>query len=278
MKQQLSEQFSRMKKLAGINENSPIPQSLPPASGEHNPSTLWDSLEISTRIDTLKPIVGPEDAKYLARYSWSNIPGHVANDIDLSNALSPKENTPTSFLNEELEEILSLIKEAEKKAKEEETEEEETEEAPAKDEAPAEEEEETPAEDEASAEDEDVEGEEGLSPEVKKIQSALELAYSKAKTLGDKKLNAQIANTITYFTKTQVLKAEEATGEGETEEVTEDLFFETLKSLAFEGKMSPEEEKIMKGLKKKRSDFAKRYDKDAQDVMHKTAKKLAKNK
>jgi len=278
MKQQLSEQFSRMKKLAGINENSPTPQSLPPASGEHNPSTLWDSLEISTRIDTLKPIVGPEDAQYLARYSWSNIPGHVANDIDLSTVLSPRENTPTSFLNEELEEILSLIKEAEKKAKEEDTEEEETEEVPAEDEAPAEEEEEAPAEDEAPTEGEDVEGEEGLSPEVKKIQSALELAYSKAKALGDKKLNAQIANTITYFTKTQVLKAEEATGEGETEEVTEDLFFETLKSLAFEGKMSPEEEKIVKGLKKKRSDFAKRYDKDAQSVMYATAKKLAKNK
>jgi tRNA(His) 5'-end guanylyltransferase len=42
--------------------------------------------------------------------------------------------------------------------------------------------------------------------------------------------------------------------------------------------MTSEEEKIVKGLKKKRSDFAKRYDKDAQSVMYATAKKLAKNK
>ncbi len=42
--------------------------------------------------------------------------------------------------------------------------------------------------------------------------------------------------------------------------------------------MSPEEEKIVKGLKKNKSDFSKRYGKDAQDVMYKTARKLAKNK
>lgn len=42
--------------------------------------------------------------------------------------------------------------------------------------------------------------------------------------------------------------------------------------------MSPEEEKIVKGLKKNKSDFAKRYDKDAQSVMYATAKKLAKKK
>jgi len=110
MKQQLNEQFSRMKKLAGINENFMAPKPLPPASGEHNPSTLWDSLELSTRVNTLAPIVGPEDAKYLARYSWSNIPGHVANQIEFDNTVSPRKNTPTSFLNEELEEILALIR------------------------------------------------------------------------------------------------------------------------------------------------------------------------
>jgi hypothetical protein len=234
MKQPLNEQFSRMQRLAGINENFMSPSS-PPAAGEHNASTLWDSLELSTRSNSLEPIVGPEDAEYLARYSWSNIPGHIANQIELDNIYAPKQNTPVSFLNEELEEILSLINEAEKKAKEEEetAEEEEAteEEAPADEEAPAEEET-TPS---------DVEGEEGLDPEVKKIQSALELAYAKAKELGDKKLNAQIGNTITYFTKTQVLKAEEGEG-GEGGEVTEDLFSSLVREVAVAPAGKPKED------------------------------------
>jgi len=250
MKQQLSEQFSRMKKLAGINENIMAPKPLPPASGEHNPSTLWDSLELSTRINALEPIVGPEDAEYLARYSWYNIPSNVANQIEFDDIVSHRKNTPISFLDKELNEILALINEAEKKSKEEEEEapseeeeEEESEESPAEDEdeTPAEDEDETPAEDEAPAEGEDVEGEEGLDPEVKKIQSALELAYAKAKELGDKKLNAQIGNTITYFTKTQVLKAEEGEGE-EGGEVTEDLFSSLVREIAITPAGKPKED------------------------------------
>jgi hypothetical protein len=238
MKQQLSEQFSRMKKLAGINENFMAPKPLPPASGEHNPSTLWDSLDLPTRTNALEPIVGPEDAGYLARYSWNNIPGGVANQIEFDNIVSHRENTPSSFLDKELNEILALINEAEKKSKEEE----EEEEAPAEEEeTPAEGEDETPAEDEAPAEGEDVEGEEGLDPEVKKIQSALELAYAKAKALNDKKLNAQIGNTITYFTKTQVLKAEEGEGE-EGGEVTEDLFSSLVREIAIAPAGKPKED------------------------------------
>jgi hypothetical protein len=231
MKQPLNEQFSRMQRLAGINENSMSPSS-PPAAGEHNASTLWDSLELSTRSNALEPIVGPEDAEYLARYSWSNIPGHIANQIELDNIYAPKQNTPISFLNEELEEILSLINEAEKKEKEEEDT--AKEEAPADEEAPSDEE--APADEEATPS--DVEGEEGLDPEVKKIQSALELAYAKAKELGDKKLNAQIGNTITYFTKTQVLKAEE----GEGGEVTEDLFSSLVREVAVAPAGKPKED------------------------------------
>jgi hypothetical protein len=237
MKQQLSEQFSRMKKLAGINENFMAPKPLPPASGEHNPSTLWDSLDLPTRTNALEPIVGPEDAGYLARYSWYNIPGSVANQIEFDDIVSHRENTPVSFLDKELNEILALINEAEKKSKEE-----EEEEAPAEEEeTPAEGEDEAPAEEEAPAEGEDVEGEEGLDPEVKKIQSALELAYAKAKELGDKKLNAQIGNTITYFTKTQVLKAEEGEGE-EGGEVTEDLFSSLVREVAIAPAGKPKED------------------------------------
>lgn len=44
-----------------------------------------------------------------------------------------------------------------------------------------------------------------VSPEVKSVQDHLQAAYNEAKALGDEKLVAQIGNSITYFTRTQVL-------------------------------------------------------------------------
>lgn len=44
-----------------------------------------------------------------------------------------------------------------------------------------------------------------IDPKVKSIQNSLQKAYANAKQLGDKKLVAQIGNTITMLTRTQIL-------------------------------------------------------------------------
>ena len=45
----------------------------------------------------------------------------------------------------------------------------------------------------------------GLTPEEKEIQDSLEKAYTAAKSIGDEKLSNQLANSITFFTRTRVL-------------------------------------------------------------------------
>jgi len=50
-----------------------------------------------------------------------------------------------------------------------------------------------------------------VDPKVKSVQDHLQAAYNEAKALGDTKLVAQIGNSITYFTRTQVLGGETAT-------------------------------------------------------------------
>jgi len=44
-----------------------------------------------------------------------------------------------------------------------------------------------------------------IDPKVKAVQNALQTAFANAKALGDEKLMTQIGNSITYFTRTQVL-------------------------------------------------------------------------
>ena len=51
----------------------------------------------------------------------------------------------------------------------------------------------------------DVETTTEIDPNVKAVQDALTSAIEAAKTLGDKKLEDQIGNTITFFTRTHVV-------------------------------------------------------------------------
>ena len=47
-----------------------------------------------------------------------------------------------------------------------------------------------------------------LSPEEQEVQSALEKALDAAKKLGNPKLVTQIGNTITFFTRSEIIKEE----------------------------------------------------------------------
>ncbi len=49
-----------------------------------------------------------------------------------------------------------------------------------------------------------------LSPEEQEVQSALEKALDAAKKLGNPKLVTQIGNTITFFTRSEIIKEEQA--------------------------------------------------------------------
>lgn len=69
------------------------------------------------------------------------------------------------------------------------------------------------------------------SPEVKSVQDHLQAAYNEAKALGDEKLTSQIGNTITYFTRTQVLGGE-AVNENEEEVDVEDLKFQQFSEIS----------------------------------------------
>jgi hypothetical protein len=56
----------------------------------------------------------------------------------------------------------------------------------------------------------EVVGDEGiqLSPEEQEVQSALEKALDAAKKINNPKLVTQIGNTITYFTRSEIIKEE----------------------------------------------------------------------
>lgn len=223
--------ISRMQKLAGIiTENSYLQNSNPIASPQQlNPKQKqdkdieWANMDHEEKVNLLlQHVSDPDEAEMYANYAWDNLPDYVlANlggvDLTPQGSLKP--------INEELDEILALLEKAEKKDKEEETSEEETpEETPAEEETP----EETPSE-------ETPEGEE--SGDVKQVQNALEQAYNSAKGLNDEKLTNQIANTITYFTKTQILKQTE-----KEEEITEDIFSSLVKEIA--PKPDPKQDKV----------------------------------
>ncbi len=60
-----------------------------------------------------------------------------------------------------------------------------------------------------------------LDPQVKAVQDSLQRAYANARALGDEKLMTQIGNSITYFTRTQVLGANQASATQSTVAVAE---------------------------------------------------------
>ena len=62
-----------------------------------------------------------------------------------------------------------------------------------------------------------------LSPEQQEVQSALEKALDAAKKLGNPKLVTQIGNTITFFTRSEIIKEEK------TEEDIRAKFLRTLR-------------------------------------------------
>ena len=62
-----------------------------------------------------------------------------------------------------------------------------------------------------------------LSPEEQEVQSALEKALDAAKKLGNPKLVTQIGNTITFFTRSEIIKEEK------TEEDIRAKFLRTLR-------------------------------------------------
>ena len=62
-----------------------------------------------------------------------------------------------------------------------------------------------------------------LSPEEQEVQTALEKALDAAKRLGNPKLVTQIGNTITFFTRSEIIKEEQ------TEEDIKSRFLRTLR-------------------------------------------------
>mgnify|MGYP003113091357 FL=1 len=62
-----------------------------------------------------------------------------------------------------------------------------------------------------------------LSPEEQEVQTALEKALDAAKRLGNPKLVTQIGNTITFFTRSEIIKEEQ------TEEDIRSRFLRTLR-------------------------------------------------
>tara|TARA_Y100000114_G_C11626744_1_gene262373 strand:- start:256 stop:579 length:324 start_codon:yes stop_codon:yes gene_type:complete len=62
-----------------------------------------------------------------------------------------------------------------------------------------------------------------LSPEEQEVQTALEKALDAAKKLGNPKLVTQIGNTITFFTRSEIIKEEK------TEEDIKSRFLRTLR-------------------------------------------------
>jgi hypothetical protein len=62
-----------------------------------------------------------------------------------------------------------------------------------------------------------------LSPEEQEVQTALEKALDAAKKLGNPKLVTQIGNTITFFTRSEIIKEEK------TEEDIRAKFLRTLR-------------------------------------------------
>jgi len=62
-----------------------------------------------------------------------------------------------------------------------------------------------------------------LSPEEQEVQNALEKALDAAKKINNPKLVTQIGNTITYFTRSEIIKEEQ------TEEDIKSRFLRTLR-------------------------------------------------
>ena len=62
-----------------------------------------------------------------------------------------------------------------------------------------------------------------LSPEEQEVQTALEKALDAAKKIGNPKLVTQIGNTITFFTRSEIIKEEQ------TEEDIKSRFLRTLR-------------------------------------------------
>ena len=53
----------------------------------------------------------------------------------------------------------------------------------------------------------------GVDPKIQTLQNALKAAYDAAKDMGDDKLETQIGNTITYFTRAHVVKKDDGVSE-----------------------------------------------------------------
>lgn len=68
----------------------------------------------------------------------------------------------------------------------------------------------------------------GVDPKIQTLQNALKAAYDAAKELGDEKLETQIGNTITYFTRAHVVKKDETIAETSLKETVKKLIKQTL--------------------------------------------------
>jgi hypothetical protein len=213
--------ISRMQKLAGIiTENSYLQSSNPIVDPQQmNPKQKqdkdieWANMDYEEKVNLLLQYTSnPDEAEKYADYAWDNLPDYLLANLGGVD-LTPQGNIKP--INEELDEILALLEKAEKKDEEDK----ETSEETPEEETP----EETPAEETPTEETPEGEG----SGDVKQVQSALEQAYNSAKGLNDEKLTNQIANTITYFTKTQILKQTE-----KEEGITEDLFSRLVQEIA----------------------------------------------
>ncbi len=68
----------------------------------------------------------------------------------------------------------------------------------------------------------------GVDPKIQTLQNALKAAYDAAKDMGDEKLETQIGNTITYFTRAHVVKKDEAVAETSLKERIKEVIKQTL--------------------------------------------------
>jgi hypothetical protein len=68
----------------------------------------------------------------------------------------------------------------------------------------------------------------GVDPKIQTLQNALKAAYDAAKDMGDEKLETQIGNTITYFTRAHIVKKDEGIAETTLKEQLKKLIKQTL--------------------------------------------------
>lgn len=113
----------------------------------------------------------------------------------------------------------------------------------------------------------DVEGI-GLSSTESKILDSLEIALNTADELGDTKLVTQIGNTITFFTRQYISKAQDLSENKKKNKlkISENLSQPELKK----------REDIIKNMIKNKRQLTKKYGKDAEKVMYGRATNLAK--